>query len=355
MAIDPRMITLAREAQGWNQTRLAGVLNVTQGYLSKIESGNAEADDDLVERIANALECPRGLFSYTGPTAMIEVTCLHHRRRASTMSAPTKKRIEALARLTRISVEGLMSNVSMLVEQEVPRSEADHSDPTDVARAVRRALNLQVGPIADLLKVVEGAGVLIVMRPLGTAAQDAVSTWPVGGRPMMLVNSGLSPDRLRFTVAHELGHLVMHHAPSDKQEDEANVFASEFLAPADEILPDLADLGVGDMARLMQLKSKWGMSIAALVRRAHDLDLIDESRYRDYQIRLSRLGWRQAEPGNLALESPHLLRSAIEALRDAKNLDVEALASIALMTPQEFARVFLPDETNDVKVVIRSA
>ncbi|TCU86062.1 Zn-dependent peptidase ImmA (M78 family) [Curtobacterium sp. PhB191] len=196
---------------------------------------------------------------------------------------------------------------------------------------------------------------LIVARPLGTASQDAVSTWPTGGKPMMLVNSGLPTDRLRFTVAHELGHLVMHHAPADNQEEEANTFASEFLAPAEEIQPDLVGLAAGDMGRLMQLKTKWGMSIAALIRRAYDLDQIDEARYRDFHIRLSRLGWRQMEPGNLPPESPRLMHSVISALRTQEHLDIEALAFAALMTPKEFGRVFLPDERPDAKVVVHSA
>lgn len=355
MALDPRMITLVREAQGWNQTHLAGLLGITQGYLSKIESGNAEIDDDLVQRIADELGCPRALLSYAGPATTIEVTCLHHRRRASTMSAATKRRIEALARLTRISAEGLLSNVELRVDHEVPRTEPSRSEPVTAARAIRRALNIGAGPIPDVLRVVEGAGVLIVTRPLGTASQDAVSTWPNGGKPMMLVNSGLPTDRLRFTVAHELGHLVMHHAPADNQEEEANAFASEFLAPADEIQPDLIGLAAGDVGRLMQLKTKWGMSIAALIRRAYDLDQIDESRYRDFHIRLSRLGWRQMEPGNLPPEAPRLMHSVITALRAQEHLDVEALASAALMTPTEFGRVFLPDERPDAKVVVHSA
>lgn len=69
------------------------------------------------------------------------------------------------------------------------------------------------------MALLERAGVTVVVRNLGTDAQDAVSMWPPGTSPMILVNTGLSPDRTRFTLAHELGHLIMHEMPDDDQED----------------------------------------------------------------------------------------------------------------------------------------
>jgi hypothetical protein len=104
------------------------------------------------------------------------------------------------------------------------------------------------GPISNMVSLLEAVGVIVVNRTLFTDAQDAVSTWPRDGLgpPLMLVNLGLAPDRERFTMAHELGHLIMHALPEDDQETQADRFASEFLAPADEIAPQLAvlsDLG----------------------------------------------------------------------------------------------------------------
>jgi Zn-dependent peptidase ImmA (M78 family)/transcriptional regulator with XRE-family HTH domain len=349
MLVDPRMITLAREAQGWNQTQLAGQLGVTQGYLSKIESGNAEVSDEMLEALARQLEMPVALFSYSGATSPIEVTCLHHRRRASTMSAPTKKRIEALARLTRISVEELVKSVRIASDKELDRPGASSLSPVECAMTVRKHLGVPDGPIQNLLGYVEGAGVLVVHRPLGTSAQDAVSTWPDGGAPLMIVNTGLSADRERFTIAHELGHLVMHSAPGDDQETEANRFASELLAPADQVRPDLARLGRRDIPRLMQLKAKWGMSIAALVRRAWDIGELSDEDHKSYQIQLTKLGWRHAEPGHVPAEKATLVRRVIDARREHESLDDGALAAVALMTPEQFHSVFLPADDADSK------
>lgn len=304
MPVDPRMITLAREARGWNQSELAAHLEVTQGHLSKVEAGLIEVSADLMTRLPAVLDCPIELLEYEPPTSGIEVTCLHHRRRSSTMGAPTKKRIEAIAQLSRVSVEGLLEFVDLESPHELVRIEGSELDPEATAAATRMALGIDAGPIPNVIRAVESAGVVILHRALGTASQDAVSTWPrsQGATPMMLVNTGLAPDRLRFTVAHELGHLVMHAVPEDDQEAQADLFASAFLAPPDEVREDLRDLRPTDMARLMRLKSKWGMSIAALIRRARDLGELSEAAYKDFQVRLSRLGWRKVEPGELTAE-----------------------------------------------------
>ncbi|ROQ16081.1 Zn-dependent peptidase ImmA (M78 family) [Rathayibacter sp. PhB93] len=352
MSVDPRMVTLAREAQGWNQTHLAQLLGITQGYLSKVENGNVEVPSDLLNRLADTLDCPPSLFSFSGGTTNIEVTCLHHRRRASTMSAPTKKRIEALAKLTRISVEQLMSGLELGNTTSISRPSEESTNPVAAARNARNSFGIPHGPINNVIEIVERAGVLVVHRALGTAAQDAVSTWPANGRPMMLVNSGLSPDRQRFTIAHELGHLIMHGAPGDEQEHEANVFASEFLAPADDIRDDLADLGPRDMATLMKLKSKWGLSIAALIRRSHDLDQIDAATYRGYQIQLSKLGWRTNEPGAVPEEEPKLVDRIISTRQQVDNLDLAELASIALMKNDGFTKVFMSSNHVSAKVTV---
>lgn len=357
LPIDPRMISLAREARGWNQAELASEVGVTQGHLSKLEAGLVEVGPDLVAKLADALACPPALLEYQSPAVGLEVTCLHHRRRASTMGAPTRKRIEALARLTRISVDGLFSGVELVYEHHLARADAGGNiDPVQSARDTRVALGLdKLAPIPSVVAAVESAGVVIVHRALGTASQDAVSTWPqAGGSPMMLVNTGLAPDRLRFTIAHELGHLVMHAAPGPDQETQADTFASAFLAPAESVRPDLVGLTTSDLTRLVRTKTKWGMSVAALVRRARDLGEMSEATYKDFVIRMSRLGWRRSEPGAVEPEMPTLVPRLIKLRREKQGLSVAQLANLALMNETVFRRYFLsePETRPTMKLVI---
>lgn len=339
---DPRMITLAREARGWTQKDLAAACGLTQGHLSKLESGLVDVGPGVLEQLAGALGCPVALLEYTAPVRGIEVTCLHHRRKASTMGATTKKRIEALAQLTRISVDGLLNGIDLANVRELHRASGmAEVNPEAAAADTRVALGVSSGPVENLMRAVEAAGVIVVQRTLGTASQDAVTTWPAGSPPMMMVNTGLAADRLRFTVAHELGHLVLHAVPGDDQESEADRFASSFLAPADQIRPELVGLQTNEMSRLMKMKVKWGMSIAALIRRARDLDEIDDNRYREFQIKLSRLGWRTVEPGAAMAEAPTLLSRVINLRRNQQGLSSSELAALAIMSEEAFRRYYL--------------
>lgn len=83
--------------------------------------------------------------------------------------------------------------------------------------------------------------------------------------PLIFINKNQPVDRYRFTLAHELGHLVMHRAPTPTMEDEANAFAAELLMPASDIYNDLRNISIEKAAAL---KPFWRTSMAALFYRA---------------------------------------------------------------------------------------
>ena len=179
----------------------------------------------------------------------------------------------------------------------------------------------------------------MVRRNLGSNLIDALISWPEGRTPLVLFGDHTPGDRLRFTLAHELGHAVMHKLPSDRQEAEADQFASEFLMPAADIRHDLDNVS---LARLADLKLKWRVSMAALLRRAHDLGTISDFRYKQVNIELSTAGYRKQEPVSFAQETPRAVAGAISA-RVASGESIESIASQALMTPEELHHVYLGD------------
>jgi Zn-dependent peptidase ImmA (M78 family)/transcriptional regulator with XRE-family HTH domain len=340
------MVVLHREARGWTQTDLAENSGLSQAVISKIETGSLELSGERLMDLAKALDCPPGVLVKAETLPGIEITCLHHRRRASTMTVGVMKRIEAVTHLTRISVEGLLAGIELVPDAGLARMPiGDDQSAAVIARELRIRWGVPAGPIKNLVALIESAGIVIVVRDLGTTGQDAVSTWPQESNrpPIMLVNSGLAPDRLRFTLAHELGHLVMHTAPGEEQESEANIFAGEFLAPEQEITPELEGLTTNDFRRLLASKQKWGMSMAALIRRAHDLRQITDRQYREFYMKLGKLGWRISEPGDVAPEDPHSIGRVISLHQTSHHYDTAEIASLAGMTEASFFRHYLPD------------
>lgn len=348
----PAMVTLARNAKGWSQADLARAAHVSQGFVSKVENALADLQGEQLTAVADALECPVQLLTDPALVQGLEVTCLHHRRRHSKLTAAKKRQIEAVTNLTRITVEGLARGIEIVPDARLHRIDIDSvGDPAEIARMVRAAWRVPSGPIGNLTRLLEAGGIVVVQRALGTAAQDAVSTWPVDidQPPVIVVNTGLPPDRYRYTLAHELGHMIMHILPSDTQEEEADTFASELLAPAEEIAPELAGLRTRDFPRLLALKTRWGMSMAALIRRAKDVEAISERQYREFWVQLSQLGWRTREPGDVPAETPQTLRRVIETHQREHGYTVEELAAAAGMLPASFTRHYVeprPQQTS---------
>ena len=128
----------------------------------------------------------------------------------------------------------------------------------------------------------------------------------------MLKNSGQSAERDNWTLAHELGHLLLHrHIPNVETDntfnDEADSFARSFLLPRQEFVRAVG--GRCTMELLLALKSSYRVSIQALVRSMHQYELITDSQYQFAFKRLTQKNMRRVEPGDRPSQSSKKLVS----------------------------------------------
>ncbi len=144
----------------------------------------------------------------------------------------------------------------------------------------------------------ERAGIVIGFSKFAGASVSGV-TFKVPGRPpLVLLNSTHAADRVRFTLAHEIGHLVMHRFPTDDMETEANAFASAFLMPAAEIKQSFRGRRI-TLELLASLKPEWKVAMQALLMRASGLGLVSPNQARYLWQQISARGWRTSEPAEL--------------------------------------------------------
>lgn len=143
---------------------------------------------------------------------------------------------------------------------------------------------------------------------------------------------------MRFTLAHEIGHIVMHTLHSEDQEREADEFAAEFLMPEKEIKPDLRSLTI---AKLSPLKQYWKVSMAALIRRARDLDQINDRQYRRFFTKLNHLNYRTNEPNPIPQEEPRLIKEIIEMHQTTHSYSAAELSLATSLKVEEFYSVYL--------------
>lgn len=335
------MLETVRLARGHTQTRLAELSAISQATISKLESGALEVDRARAEKLAGPLDAPVDLLGQ--PRSILgQPSVIFHRKRSS-LAVSAMNRLRTQLDLLHLQVHSLLEDGPAVELRRDPVSDDGYVTPEEVAYRTRRALRLPSGPVENVVDALEAAGVAIVRRDLGSPKIDALMSWPRDGRPVVLLASHAPGDRQRFSLAHELGHAVMHELPSEFQEQEADRFASEFLMPRTDLAGSLRGV---TLTRLTRLKQQWRVSMAALLRRARDLGEISDSEYRTLNIEISQAGYRKAEPIEVPSEPPHLLTHRVEQLL-AEGRSVDDLASRAWMTTNEFTQTYQQGSNDD--------
>ena len=311
--VNGQRVRQARELRKLTQTELARQVGVSQSTIAKMETSVRECEDALIEAIAFQTGYPVSFFQQgIGPE--FPLGSLLFRCRAS-LAGTEKARIRQMAMLEFEIAERLSAKIKP-IPLHLPSFNGE--DPAVAARVTRTTLGLSPdAPIPNLINKLERNGIFVLALPSAHEKFDAFSLWSDGDprRPIMVVSQDRPGDRLRLNCAHELGHLVLHKSPRGNLvaiEDEAQKFGAEFLLPEEAMRKEItSDSSLTDIAKL---KPRWGVSIQALVYRAHDLGIIDERQYRYMFEQISRLKWRKSEPQNLDIprEKPRLFRKLAE-------------------------------------------
>ena len=347
MVANHEMLILARQARGMTQATLAKTSGVSQGTISKIEHGVRPLSDDDVAKFSAALRYPPEFFNRAGEQYGQGTVC-HHRKRQSVPISKLRQ-IHASMNVMRMSTGELLRGVEISAAHTFPRMEVeDFGSPQKIAQLVRQSWQLPLGPIKSMISVVEAAGGVVVPCDFDTDKLDAISQRPADEPPFFFVSVTAPGDRLRFNLAHELGHIVMHSVPAKGQEEEANAFAAEFLMPAKEIKPQLKNL---DMAKLADLKRHWKVSMQALIYRARTLEMITERQQRSWFMRFGKLGYRKNEPIEIPREEPALIRRVVDFHRQQHGYSDADLSRAARLTESEFQAIYGTKEKPKLRLV----
>jgi Zn-dependent peptidase ImmA (M78 family)/transcriptional regulator with XRE-family HTH domain len=306
------VLATARRAKGLSQEELAERVGVTQEAISRYESERRDPAPDVLERVAVALGVTVPFLQSAGSVKGAWAIDAHLRRRATARASVWRQK-EARLNMLRQHARFLYEEVGVRSPQVVPTFDPLFTDPEEAARMTRMQWRLPVGPVRNLIGWIESAGCLVIQEDFETDRVDGLSQW-VDDHPVMLLNSTAPTDRKRLTAAHELGHLCLHTTDIGEDiEREANLFAAEFLMPAEVIRADLRNLSLG---RLVDLKRVWGVSVQALIERSRHLGVLSAEQRTAFYKQLSHRGWRKREPASedIAAEVPHLTSQITEAL-----------------------------------------
>ena len=330
MLFNGNMLALARQMKKKSQSDLLDVIgsDLTQGVLSKIERGRVQPSDDLVLRFAQALSVRPSFFA--NESYVRQPPMSYHRKRSKLLSRDLSA-IHGISEVLRLSLAKCLDSIEFEHDgPSLPSYDLDQfgGDAREAARSVRSRLKLPRGPVRNLATVIERSGVIILPFNFGTDLIDGFCQSSYGGLPpVIFLNSTLSIDRMRFSLAHELAHLVCHDAPNPNQEMEANQFASEFLMPTADIVDDFDNF---TLSRAVDLKLYWGTSIQSIVYKCWQTGKISDEKLKNYFIEMSRRGWRKNEPVEAVgfIEKPSVFASIVEAHFSEMGYSEEELADL---------------------------
>lgn len=332
---DPARLTQARVLAALTKQDLADKLGVSSAAVGQYEAGITVPRPDHLRRLAEILGYPVAFFAKGRPHVRIDASMAHFRSLRATRATQRAKAMEVAEQVWELT-HALERHVE-LPPVDLPAVEGLHSSnasPEHFAREVRRAWRIEAGPFRHVVRTLEVHGVVAALVALDddVARVDAFST-SMFPRPLVVLTPDRANDvyRHRFTACHELGHLLMHKnvIPGDlEQEKEANRFAAELLAPADEIAHELP-VRVR-IAALEDLGRHWGVSAKSLIRRCKELGVASDVTARRLYQRLEQaraVGLIRPEPiTNFPGETPVLLSSAFD-LAEANGLELRHLAA----------------------------
>jgi len=333
--VNSEMLLLARKSRGLTQEELVERTRISQGHLSKYEIGEHKVPREQLEKIADALGYPKSFFFQAAEIRGLGASVLYYRKKHR-LGQKKLQQIEAMVNVLSLQLRQLLSKCEISGDSEFSQYDIEeyNYDAGKIAQRVRAQWRLPMGPVKSVIGAIEKACGVVMKLDFATRDFDGVGLPVQGLGPFFFMNKELSTDRLRFTLAHEIGHVVMHKSKlTADMEREANEFAAELLMPKDEIYEELRPFSLERAARL---KLEWKVSIAALGRRARDLDVVSESQYKRFWARLSALGYRMKEPIALPEEKPSVPARLVEVLQRELKYSYEEMAALAHCKLGEF-------------------
>lgn len=294
-------IRQARVSAGLSVQNVSVAVGVSRNAVYKWERGEDVPRQSILIKLARLFGVDMDFFFRE---VHVEICASAYRRKASL----AKKVQDCIEARIASELEKRIFVDSLFVERESPKfSVGSHrieslSDVENAADQVRVLWGLGFDPIGSVVSAVEEHGVKVVMID-GVEGFDGFSCVANESIPAIAVPAGLSGDRQRFTLAHELGHMVLDTAPEVDEEKAAHRFAGAFLAPREAVIRELGPQRSRlDLDELAILKRSYGMSMQAWARRAFDLGIIRKEAYKSLFRTFSARGWRKQEPWPLATE-----------------------------------------------------
>ncbi len=294
-------LKLARAAAGLSLRGLEDRINkrVTAQAIGKYERNETLPSAGVLAALSQALEVPLDFLFASDEVLTLEAVEFRSRiafgwRDAGRLQAAVVDRIERYREVEAVlGLSALPWHRPRIARYPV----TDLADAERAARSVRSEWNLGLSGIANLVELLEERGIKVLQIGLpdklaGIAAWVRPPAEP--SLPVVVVNQEHPGERQRFTLAHELGHLVLSLEHAGNSEKAADRFAGAFLIPAEALWAEVGKrrthLGLKE---LLLLKRLLGASVQTIAYRCLELGIISQAHHRRLFRQFTNKGWRK--------------------------------------------------------------
>lgn len=350
----PYRINQARISRGLSMAELADLTDVSKQAISQYETGKSSPSDKTLNQMASVLRYSADFFRKPVPANNSIASGVFFRSNRTAKQKDLKAaevKIEVLR-----EIDDYLSQYIDFPQVNFPKADYEYNEIEPIgndaieayAQELRRFWKLGNGPIDNLMNVVQKNGIVVSSTKFRLGKLDGLSEW-YNNKPYIFMSRDKDTNcRVRFGIAHELGHLLMHagnipqedlgkEAVHKKLEDEANRFAGAFLLPQDTFERDVFKTSID---HFIQLKAKWKVSLSAMIYRCKTLNILSENQIKYVSDQMTQKIYWQHEPLDnvMPVERPFAHRQAVALLLDNN-----------IIQPLDFVNAIgcLPEELED--------
>lgn len=295
----------ARKAAGLSMSALAAEVGLSANAIKKYEHGDNMPSSTNLLKLAKALNVRTEYFFRP---IKVEIKGVEYRKRANTpqklidqVNGDVMDQAERWTELLNFYPDSVKPVPQFSLPTNLPGLVDGYEQIETLADLMRTEWSLGLNPIPDMIDTLESQGVMIITTSVEVEKKFDGLAGAIAGTPLVVISTHQPGDRQRFTLAHELGHLVLHGRLAEELNEEkaCNHFAGAFLFPKQAVLQHLGEYRRAlEAQELYMLKQEFGISMMSILMRAGQCGVINEGLQKRYYMQFNKLGWRTQEPGD---------------------------------------------------------
>ena len=279
----------ARDLKGFSQQELADMIGISKQMISKYEKGESLPTSTILLKLKKHLNVS---MNYFFKPSKIELGVLNFRKKSSF----SNKKQESLEQLIKLNLENYLEIEDLLqIDYSFKNSIGNKKvnsieDIEKLVLSLRNEWEIGLDPIHNIIQLLEDNEIKVVELYDVEDAFDGLATFVNDKFPVIVVNGNFPVERKRFTLLHELGHLLLNLPECDLkiEENYCNKFASEFLFPKKLVIKEFGvKRDLISLNELIEVQKKYGMSIQAIVYRLVDAGIFSENRKTEFYKKLN--------------------------------------------------------------------